>query len=303
MIQTIRSLSIATVCCILGGQFSFAEPLRWRFSQGELFRVTFAQQSVTSSAVGKPPVKLTSEMSMEMHWTVDEVSATGDARMKQSIERFKTKIVAAGAEPVEFDSASNDEPKPSARGIAASVSPLLGKSFSVTMNLRGAISDLKLSKELAAAIDEFVVDDQIRSLFSTNGMRRTLQQAFPLLPENAVSKGDTWTTETKLPSPFGPLDLHSTFQLGDDVILNGSNSKTITATGQVKYLQQVDNARAPIVIKKHSTSGEYSFDSMRGRVVSSKTAQEIVSLNRIGRGQLEIQTKSTMAARLEVVEN
>jgi hypothetical protein len=298
----LRKLCVATICCFLSGDVLFAQsPLRWQFTEDDTFRVAFYQTSTTTSTVGKPPITLTSEMSMEMRWTVADVSATGAAGIKQSFERFKTKIVAADAAPVEFDSASKDEPNPSARRIAASVRPLIGKSFSVTMTSRGEISGVKLSQELSAAIEQFVVDDQIRSLFSTDGMRRTLQQAFPVLSGSAVANGDSWTDETKLTSPFGPLILRSTSRLENDVTLDATTLKRITATGEVNYVRQVDNAPSPMVVKEHRTAGEYLFDPELGHFSRSNVTQEITSLNRVGEGQLEIQTKSTMSMRLDDV--
>jgi hypothetical protein len=298
-----RILSAATAGCVLAGATAQAEPLRWKLARDETVCVTFDQKSSTTSSLGKPPIKLTSEMSIEMLWTVEDVSATGDVRIQQSFERFTAKIAAAGAAPVEFDSASKDEPKPAARSIAASIRPLLGKPFSVAMTSRGEISEVKLSPQLSAALDQFVVDDQVRSLFSTSGIRQTLQQAFPVLPQHAVSKGDSWTSETKFASPFGPLDLRSTFQLEEDVTQNGVAIKRITATGQVKYLRQIDDAQTPMIINRHATTGEYFFDPQAGRLIHSSVTQEIISRNRVGTGQLEIQTNSTMSVRLEPVKD
>ena len=127
------------------------------------------------TTAGPTPRKMKVDTTMEMDWVVDSVDEQGVAQMTHTITRLKMRLETLGAPPVEFDTASTEQPVGTARYFEAA-SRLVGVKLNVAMTDRGEIENVKLTDEPRSCSTRRC-GASLPALFSSEGLRQTLKQS------------------------------------------------------------------------------------------------------------------------------
>ncbi len=248
--------------------------LRWKFAPGQSFRVSFQQttRSETTGAQKQPAVTI--KMAMDMTWRVTAVDEAGTARMSQSFDRLAMEMKSGDVAPIEYDSASSEQPAGAAKDVAAAVAPFLQAEFHLTMTARGEIKEVKLSDEADRALAARSADGA-KSFFSPDGISRVLRQAVVVLPDMPLAAGDQWETAYLLDASLGQLTQTNVYTYQGPAAREGRQLERIDVKST---LEQPDEQPAgKTQLKELQQTGELWFDAERGRFVESRLTQALTT--------------------------
>jgi hypothetical protein len=275
-------------CWVLGGAGVSIAPgatLRWKFAPGDTIRYEMQQKTTTGikPATGKgQELKQAMTQTMQLTWKVKTVSADGSARIAQTIDRVQSK-----AETIfgmfEYDTKAGKAPE---GPVAASVVPvalyqaLIGAEFTFTMSPHGDLSDVKVPESVLKAVRAAgPAGGAGGEAFSEEGLKQMITQSSFALPKDDLAPGQTWTRQTKLPSPpIGTTVMDKTYRFDGPDLKAGANVDKITLTFKVSIepaLEEKDKPN-PVEVVSQDNSGDFFFDQAAGRIVRSRV-HEIVA--------------------------
>jgi hypothetical protein len=158
--------------------------LRYSFVPGKESHAVIAQKMTVKQSVAGQSVESTMDMQLFLTTVVTEVK-DGCGTVRFTFDRVKASA-RSPARNVDFDSdVRSGEPGPFP-GLA----DVLGKSMEMRFDGRGALLDVKMSKELESASRGMQFDELMR-------------QQLLVLPEKEVAVGESWETGFEMPSPMG----------------------------------------------------------------------------------------------------
>lgn len=252
--------------------------LRWKFAEGDQWKVRITQVSKTDTRAGIRPVKMTIDMSMDMDWSIQSVK-DDTATITQRFTRIALKMTPSDGKAVEFDSSSESKRTGISKAIGESVAPLLDVDFFLTVNNRGEFVEVSLSDEAKKKLDSIPKDSNLKSIFTQEGITDLLQQSAVVLPKDAINEGDEWKTKTTAKTPIGELTQNHTYTYvgsnqGDEEGAPAVEKITVTSTLDLKAPK---TSGSKITIKEHTQTGQLLFDADAGRFVETSISQKIVS--------------------------
>ena len=278
-------VACGTLLAACASHLPAAELLRWKFTEGQTLQVAVEQTTETTTEINKRQLAMSLAMTMEMDWTVQKVNADQTATLSQVFTRLAIKANIPGSKMVEYDSASDQEPSADAAPIAASVKPLLGTRFQLTMTASGKIQDVQVDEKALADATKNASTKQLQDLFSKESITKTLQQAILELPPEAVNAGDTWTQNTITTTPLGKVKQEAKYTLvGADE--ETGNQKIQVAT----TLTLTPSGKSEL--KEHTSTGQRLFDNEAGRLTSSETSQQLVTETSYRETKILVSTKT-----------
>lgn len=250
--------------------------LRWKFQQGQRLHVTVEQATRLETTAGPKPREMKVDTTMEMDWQVNAVDDGGTAEMTQTITRLKMRMETLGAAPVEFDTASEEQPTGTARYFIAA-SRVVGVELKVAMTARGEITSVSLSDDAKKLLDEALAGTSLPALFSSEGLTATLKQTATALPEEAVDLGDTWETSTSSKLPIGEVRQMTTYTYAGSRDHDGRMLDAIDLKSQLQLSPSPKDAENAAQIKEQEHTGTLWFDAEAGRFVESNVSQKLVT--------------------------
>jgi hypothetical protein len=251
-----------------------AEPLRWKFAEGDRFSLVFDQTQTQSTDVNGKKISVEIHLEMNMHWLIKSVD--GDtATMRQSFESLKFDWRSSEGKEVNFDSKLQDKQEGLARQIAKTLLPVLECQFDVVMNTRGEILEVEANEETMEILRELPDSMALRRLFTKKGISATLSQAALVLPEADLAQGETWESKYETDSSAGKANATVTYTIGE---LHENSLQDIDLQGKIKFDQLVDDeAKSPQKVVAHEQVGQLVFDRDQGNLVSSQVKQTITT--------------------------
>lgn len=239
------------------------EPLRWKFTAGEVLDFEMGQDmNMVIQAGPTAQMSTTAEQTMNMSWSVKSVDAEGNGAIEQRFHRIQLKMTVPGGQGFVYDTDS-EEP---AVGMAAMIAPTLeamtSGGFTFKMTPRGEISDIQFSEELQAAIKNSPGGqaggaEQFKSMVA--------QVAF-VLPENPPKTGESWTTKIAMNNPAGGNQTVETTYTFDGV--READGTTLAVIKPTLNMQLANNPMMEMKMKEQKTDGEVLFDMGAGRLRS-----------------------------------
>jgi hypothetical protein len=270
--STLRAIALGLALAVpTGFSGSLAEAkatLRWKFQEGETLKYTSNQ--VVSTKILDPDgkeLKQTTSLVIDMTWKVKSVEAsTGTAVMTQTIDRIRT-TASLPFGKFSFDSKEAAE----APGPAASLFKLVGAEFTLKMNPRGELSEIKLPEKLLSALQ--AGQDQAGSQvpYSEEGLKNMLVTTSVLLPEGPVDPGAKWSR--KLTIPTGGPDQTRTIEQVYTYTGPGASGETI------ELVTAFDAPKAdpslPVSVKAQESKAKIDFDATAGRLKEIAATEHI----------------------------
>jgi len=296
----LRRLSVPALTLAIGlallSPARAAEPLKWKFKEGEVIRYELVQKTETKMKAGGREGGSKVEQISDVRWNVQSVSAEGLAQMTQTIDRVRVTMDTPGQPTFKFDSASKEDPgdSPLAAQLGPMFKALAGFECSLTMDARGRIDNVKIPKETIDALRGSLLG-QATNLFTEEGMKNMISQSSLVLPATAEETlpGKSWTDQTKVPvATLGTIVTEKTYTVeGPDK----DNPKLTAITLASKMtIEPNQNAEVHLEITNQKNEGRFLFDPEAGRIASSHVVADMTQLIMAGDQNLEQTVSNTL---------
>ena len=251
--------------------------LKWNV--GDEFGITLEQDTVIVTKVDRRNRQVDNLAILELAWTVEKVGDDGTATVKQSIKRLRLRTGPPGistAETVDFDTALDESVRGLSKNLKKQITPLINVEFSSKISNRGEIVSVDYSEDMMKLLREIPVSMQVRQMFTEEGLQDLFGATLFALPENKVSKDDSWTVEETIQSPIGSMLKTSEHRLasveGAKAIFTTQTSGAISNAPE----QQTDSSKQPsaIELKDFSSQGELTLNYELGQITQSNVTSE-----------------------------
>jgi hypothetical protein len=278
----IRRLScFLLVLAIASSSDSAAEPLRWKFKQGEKLAYDSVQDvsiEVTGDVSGDFTMR--TEQELNLIWEIVSVDDQGAARIKQKLQRVRLKMTGPSAgqqiqegvkknETVEYDSQAKDPPVGGAAMAAAMFEPMLKSEFELTVTPLGEVKDVKVPANVLEMIKRNPDAAQMGELATDAGIQKMLTQEIIVLPEGEPKPGEAWSNKTQMAIPVvGNQMIETTYTHKDEKEVDGKQHAVIATKRLVQY-ELPAGQQVQVTIKDQSSDGETLFNITDGRLGSS----------------------------------
>jgi Family of unknown function (DUF6263) len=281
-----------------------AQVIQWKFKTGEVLRYALEQKTVVSTKEMGRETKSTRSHTMNLSWTVKNVSANGEAEITHRIERVRMRIEGPPYMPFEFDS---DAPKVDAPGpfemIAQQTKAMTGVEFAFKMKPNGEIVDIVVPPQTLKRLRDAEKPPEgagaAESTLSEQGIKEMLTQSSPPpFPGGPLESGKTWSSKpAKVPTPLGNVvtDKIFTFQGADP---KNPNLLLIAMETRVA-LEPVPNSPVTAKIRTHESKGSLTFDADAGRIVRTRGTEKTDMLISAMGQEIDQTTDSTTSMTLQ----
>jgi Family of unknown function (DUF6263) len=248
--------------------------LRYKFKQGDKLDYVIENKMTMKIDLGGKEIEMAINQNMEMAWKVESVANDGKARIQQKLMRIQFSMDTPMGK-IEYDSKDGKAPPgPIGETIAPVFKALSGLEFTLTMDPRGEISDVKVPKDLLKAVNAQQLPG-VGEMFTEDGLKKMMAQSGISFPKDAVTKGKTWNQKLGFKMPFGEMKMDNvytyegTVQKGDRKVEQVSLKPTIS-------LKPDENAPVAMTMKDGGGKGTAYFDNDAGKLVEMSMVQNMV---------------------------
>lgn len=244
--------------------------LRWKYKPGESLHYVMNQDMTQNISGGETPVKVTTNVVMDMTLKVEAVDEKGVATLTQTLDRIHMKTQAPQGMVVEYDSASEKPPEGMAKMIAPMFQGIVKKPTTLKMTPRGEVLEVKLPQEVLETLKKGPAGGPAASMFSEEGMKQMMEIA--VLPEEPVAPGATWTRKAVLSNPaLGKETVETTFRYEGPENRNGQQLQKITTDTRTKRAEEPgkEKPKTPVEVKQQQAKGTIYFDAAAGHLAES----------------------------------
>ncbi len=259
------ALALLALLIPAAGKASAADPLRWKFTKGKSYSYVVTQQLKNKAEVGGQSIDSNTVQKMTMLWEVKDVDPKGVAAMDQTIVRVEMSVESPQAK-VTVDTDSKDEAQGPAAQLKTVFAALVNKPIHVKMTPRGEITDVTIDPQMLEGFKAFS-GGPMGEMFSEKGLKEMTGQATLVLPEKALSKGDTWDATKRIEMPLGTMVMKNAYTLDDP-------AGKISAKVEVA-IEPKPNAPFEIKIASQDVKGTYDFDNAAGTLKASAVTQKM----------------------------
>jgi hypothetical protein len=261
----LRGAALAVVAFGLGTSLAAhaLEAPTWKFEPGLKNRYRMTQtMKMSMSLPGGGQSNPTVTSIIDMSWVVDKVDDEGAAVLKQKMDRIRMTVESAGAQPMEFDSQSVDEPEGFAAMVAPMAAELTKTEFVVTMTRRGKIIDVQIPEAAVKAIAAAPGAQLMGDMASEEGLKTMIMRSAFEMPET-LEAGTEWTNTSELNNPiFGKQTIETTYRYIGPKESDGVRFEVF----EPKLVIEFAGGPATASITKQESSGEILFNRDAGRL-------------------------------------
>lgn len=271
-----RTMSLALSVALLVPVVCQAQELRYKFQAGGKNAYTMDQNQIMKMSAMGQEFEIKINMSFDMTQTVDTVdTATGNAKIKQKIERVKMKMEGGPLGVMEFDSKSDKEPEGPLAAMAGILKAMTDGDIKMTMSNRGQVSDVKMPDKLVEEMKNIGgAAGPGGNMFSEDQFKNMFNQAGLLLPKEAPTSGST-SWDQNMDMKMGPIGTMKSTTKYTYAGKSGEFDK-IDMKMDMKF-EGDPNAPIQMKLTTKEASGTALFDNNKGRVheISVKTVNEM----------------------------
>ncbi len=247
-------------------------PLRWKLKAGETLRYEFHQKTdVKMKTEGGQLTDNSHDLTLELTWKVNSVDPQGQADIVFMVDRVRSEF-RIGAQTIKLDSNDKAGDDPGSPKLNAVYRAIAGADCSMQLGARGQVVAARVPDKVAEALKEsaFLGMADGGSVFTETGLKSLFGQMIPILPENPVDPGDSWSTTLEVPD--SPARLSMTYK---DVLKPTDGDTTPIEGAIVTNLTLEPNSPFTMDLKTQSGQRLVSFDANRGRVTLSTIKQKL----------------------------
>jgi len=286
---------------IFSGQATAAEPLLWKFVEGDSYHYQMIQDMKTTMNLG-PGGETTSavKQTIDMVWNVDSVDENGTAVLTQSINRVQLDITAPGQGDVHFDTASEEPAQGFAAMLAPSLMAMTKTPLKVTMTSRGEITAVEIPEALLKAMSQGPGAALLGSLATEDGFKETLaQNSLTLPPADQLVEGHQWSTSFVMENPVaGKILTETTYQYQGSRDVEGQKLEVFVPTSVTRFGDENLPNGASLRVENQETTGEILFNRSAGRLDSTSIHQRIDLVITVGGNEVNQHLDQTIKFRM-----
>ncbi len=269
--------------------------MHYQFRAGETLPYTLEQKTKTTMKIGGMDVTRDVTQTIDISWHVKSVNNDGKAKVVQRFDRLRLTISTPRAK-IEYD--SKDGKQRDFKTFGPIMEALAGAEFSLTMDDRGQISDIKIPEKLSEALKKIPGGDFGEGeLFSEEGIKHMIGEAGLILPEGAVTKGKTWTKDVTQKMPFGKIKIINISTYEGPTTRDGNQLEQIALKPKMT-IEADNNADVSVKVKSQDAKGTAYFDNKAGRFVEMKMTQTMEMEVSAGGQTLSQKIEKTVSMKL-----
>lgn len=245
--------------------------LRWKFEKDQVLRYEFTQKNEIKVKAEGQEFTSKNDLTVTLKWTVKDVTTDGTADIVMLMERVQA-IVEAGPQKIQYDSKAEKQDEGATKPFHDIYSVAIGREFKLKLDSRGQVLESKVPEKLTTALQAspFAAIADGGSFLSDKGLKNVFAQVVPVLPEKAVSKGDSWSGSIEL--PVQPLKLSLTHKdtLAD---ISGDTAKITSVLDTT--IKPDPSTPITLEMKSQKGNGTVMLDTKAGRITTSSILQSI----------------------------
>jgi len=262
--------------CWLSVAVNAAEPLLWKFVEGDSYNYQMVQEMKTSMNLG-PGGETTSSVKqiIDMVWNINSVDDDGTAAMTQAINRVQMNITAPGQGDVNFDTAEEEPAQGFAAMLAPSLKAMTKTPFKVTMTSRGEITNVEVPAALLESMSQGPGGTMLGSLATEKGFKDAITQNAVTLPlAEELVEGHQWSTSFEIENPVaGKVITETTYEYKGSRDVDGQQLEVFVPTLDTRFGEANLPNGTTLKVKSQETTGEILFSRSAGRLVSTSIHQ------------------------------
>ncbi|HZZ80130.1 MAG TPA: DUF6263 family protein [Gemmataceae bacterium] len=259
-------VSVAVVASAASGQTT----LRYKFKKDEKLNYVMDQKMKMTMNIMNMEIDTKMNMSMDMTWKILDVNQDGSAKLEIKVTHAKLSMDGPTGQ-IEVDSAMKDEPDDAVGKIFSQIVKATGAmEMSGTMLTTGELKDFKVSEATLKAMKNLPGADKVGNAITPESFKSMVSGL--VFPNDAVTKGKTWTNKTENKTPFGKTVTENTYTY------EGTTQKdktTLDKIGIKPNMQIEADAKAEVKIKLKDSkgSGNILFNNTTGQMIETVTNQ------------------------------
>jgi hypothetical protein len=243
--------------------------LRYQLKQGE--KLNYAVEQSTSLQTNQGAMNL--KAACEVTWEVAAVDASGKAKIALKLDRVQLNAQTPLGK-MQIDSKDGKEPEGQVKEMLGEIyGALKGAEITVSMDVRGNVSEVHLPKTLVAAARRMAGGPGMGEVFTEDGLKRLFGQCGQPLPEGSVTKDQTWDHALIIKFRGGNLKVDTKYTYEGPAERNGKKVETMALKPTLKL--EGGRVTTRIVIKKSDAQGMAYFDNAAGRLVEVNVKQQV----------------------------
>jgi hypothetical protein len=278
--RTLRFAVLAISLASLAAAARAAEPLRWKFKDGEQLNYILARQMEGKLNLSGADITFKADMTFDTTWKVKKVAADGSAEVEQTLDRLQVAMSSPLGGSLEYDSANPVKPDSPAWAAVEPMVGMIGETFKWKVSPQGRVSDIELPQSL---VDVFAKQRGSanrqqgfgigNNMFSERGIKEFIEKGVLPLPEKAPGKDVAWKQHFENPIPrIGTQNADTTYSFAGDAQFEGKPVAKISAATELTF-EPADDAQADLEIISQEGTATFYFDPAAGRVVDAKVVQ------------------------------
>jgi hypothetical protein len=280
---------------VLAQQTAGTKLLRYKFQPDQQFDITITQKAhIVANFPGQP-----AEMDHTYTWYLSEKVTGVDPDGSSTIElRFRRIVlsISGGAQQSTYDTDKDDVPSGILEQLVPVLKILTNHPFQLHVTATGSITDVEVSDAFAEAIRGAAIPPSLSEMLSKEGLKQFLRNNFLVLPENPVSKGESWKQVTQgSDALYGKHNLITTYTYDGEESRNGQKVDRIRIKVTVEVKNE-DQAEARAKLQELNIQGLLQIDGETGWPVRADLTDKTVMLVN-GMFSQTIETKTTLEAK------
>ena len=267
--------------------------LTWKLEPGAdlVYRLSMRSESELPQSMGTS----TMHMDTTQRWSVLEVDSDGNATVRITTEGVRMEI-AGPMGTMTMDSA--DETR--ARSPLDAIRVMVGTSYSVVLDPRGALLGMSGIDEMLDALRARIPDPSARTMLdqmvSEEALSAQWRQGMLSLPGEAVGVGSTWENAFTLPLPLvGSMTVATSHELEslDEELAVIHSSGTMGLADDA-----LASSRIPMEFRDATIAGTTRFDADRGLLLDAETTIALQTVMTVGDQETALEALTTVTVEL-----
>jgi hypothetical protein len=250
--------------------------LRYRFAKGAEGHYLMAQDADVKMKAGDRDIDTAMSMSMYLHLRVADV-ANGVAALESKLTRVKMKMDNPMTGKIEFDTDDEESVPP----MFDAFLDMVGQTIEVSMDERGQPKGVEIPEVMRKAASAGIDFEQMLSSF------------LPVLPEEPLAIGGTWTTKTS--QAFGGQGGAIAMTVDNELLAVEGDQITIAQKMQIA----VDDQALPGKIDVEKSEGKLVLDLGKG--LPKGGAMSNAMRMAVDQGGMSMDVKMAMEMTIEAV--
>ncbi|MCY6960290.1 DUF6263 family protein [Clostridium brassicae] len=231
--KLVAASCIATMVFALSG-CNKALDLSLNLKKGDKYNIHVVNDQKTSVTAENQEIKSSQVMDMNFSIDVKDVDKDKNTTVDYKYDSIKMSAESNG-QKMEYDSKKNDSNNP----LGAIYGGIIGKGFTVKLDKKGQVLDIKGMNELLDSLVEKIpasdqekkaVKDALKENFGDEAIKSMVKQTMNYYPQKSIKTGDTWENKYDIKAIF-PMSVSNKWKLiGEkDGALNVEVQSTIAA--------------------------------------------------------------------------